>query len=107
MLNSAILIVIVAVVVFEIVEHVVLPLSFAIIQKRRRSPCGAEGLIGREGTVISWSSGSGRVFVEGERWKARGAASLAAGEKVAIRAVQGTVLEVALLGDERGPATEP
>jgi membrane-bound serine protease (ClpP class) len=58
--------------------------------KRRRSPVGAEALVGRTAVVAN----SGQVRVAGELWEARSARPLVAGEEVVVRSVDGLTLLV-------------
>lgn len=57
---------------------------------------GIETMVGQTGearTPIE-PAGTGTVLVHGEYWSARSSASIAAGQRVAVRAVQNLVLEV-------------
>jgi membrane protein implicated in regulation of membrane protease activity len=58
--------------------------------RRRRSPTGAEALIGQRAVVVSRT----HVRVAGELWQARSASPLVPGEEVEIAAVDGLTLEV-------------
>jgi membrane-bound serine protease (ClpP class) len=58
--------------------------------KRRRSPVGAEALIGRRAVVVN----AGQVRVAGELWEARSARPLLAGQEVTVRALDGLTLLV-------------
>jgi membrane-bound serine protease (ClpP class) len=73
---------------FEIVEHAVVPLVWLVMKKNRRPKTGAEGMIGEIGEVREWSGGEGRVFVHGELWKAESGAPLSVGDKVVVLRVQ-------------------
>lgn len=58
---------------------------------------GAEGLVGKSARVVRASDepgGAGTVLVDGEYWDATGAAGVAPGETVRIRAVEGLKLRV-------------
>jgi membrane protein implicated in regulation of membrane protease activity len=57
---------------------------------RRRPAVGAEALVGRTAEAV----GDGWVRIHGELWRADGAAGLAAGEPVRVRAVEGLTLVV-------------
>ncbi|MFJ0947595.1 nodulation protein NfeD, partial [Bordetella bronchiseptica] len=68
-----------------------LGLTFLIARlalRSRRAPqvSGAQGLVGRRGRVLSWEHDQGYVAADGERWRARGPAGLAAGDAVTIHA---------------------
>ncbi len=73
---------------FEVVEHAVVPLVWLVMKKNRRPKTGAEGMIGEIGEVREWSGGAGRIFVHGELWKAESAVLLSVGDKVVVQSVQ-------------------
>jgi len=95
-------VVVAAIAVFELVEHVILPISAAVGARHRRAATGAEGMVGRHGQVIAWSDAEGRVLVAGEIWRAEGHQPLEVGDEVVVRAVRGLTVEVTS-ADGRGP----
>jgi membrane protein implicated in regulation of membrane protease activity len=58
--------------------------------KRRRSPVGAEALLGQTAVVAN----PAQVRVAGELWEARSDRALVPGERVTVRAVEGLTLVV-------------
>src|SRR5438094_4680783 len=58
--------------------------------RRRRSPVGAEALVGQRAVVSSPT----QVRVAGELWEARSPEPLSAGDEVVVRAVDALTLEV-------------
>jgi membrane protein implicated in regulation of membrane protease activity len=58
--------------------------------KRRRSPVGAEALVGQTAVVANRT----QVRVAGELWEARSDRPLVAGERVTVRAIEGLTLVV-------------
>src|ERR671937_1089650 len=58
--------------------------------KRRRSPVGAEALVGQRAVVAN----RGQVRVAGELWEARSERPLVPGERVVVRSVDGLTLVV-------------
>jgi membrane protein implicated in regulation of membrane protease activity len=58
--------------------------------RRRRSPVGAEALVGQRAVVTSPT----QVRVAGELWEARSVEPLVAGEEVEVLGVRGLTLEV-------------
>jgi membrane-bound serine protease (ClpP class) len=58
--------------------------------KRRRSPVGADALVGQRAVVAS----PGQVRVAGELWEARSDEPLSVGDEVVVHAVDGLTLEV-------------
>ncbi len=83
-----------AVLAFEAVEHVVLPLVWSIRRRRRGRTDPLAALAGRRVKVASWSEGQGQVMVGSERWLAQGPEDLTKGEEVVIRGNEGLVLFV-------------
>ncbi len=79
---------------FEFVEHAVVPLVWLAMKKNRRPKTGASGMIGEAGEVKEWSEGEGRIFVHGELWQATSEAPVSAGDKVVVQSVQGLTLIV-------------
>jgi membrane-bound ClpP family serine protease len=94
-LVEIVIFVIVVAALFELVEHVVIPLAAAAAGKKRRPATGAEGMVGKVASVIDWAGAEGRVLVDGEIWRAVCSSRPAAGDEVVVRAVRGLTLEVA------------
>jgi membrane-bound serine protease (ClpP class) len=65
-------------------------LGFLWWSKRRRSPVGAEALVGQTAVVATPT----QVRVAGELWNARAERQLIPGEEVTVRAVEGLTLDV-------------
>jgi membrane-bound ClpP family serine protease len=79
---------------FELIEHVVLPLFWFIMGRKRKSVCGVSGMLGKVGEVKHWKKNEGKVFVNGELWKAVSEVPLLPGDRVVIQKVEGLTLEV-------------
>jgi membrane-bound serine protease (ClpP class) len=77
-------------------------MSIAMRARRNKIVTGEQGLIGEIGIAQSALSPTGKVFVHGELWDALSAVSVAAGEQVVIRRVEGLTLRVDPL-----PASRP
>ncbi len=69
-------------------------LSLLLRSRRRPVATGGEALLGAEGEAVSWGREEGRVRVEGEIWRARAAAPLAAGVRIKVTGRRGLVLTV-------------
>jgi membrane-bound serine protease (ClpP class) len=65
-------------------------LAFVKWSRRRRSPVGAEALVGQTALVATRT----QVRVAGELWEARSDAPLSVGDRVVVRAVDGLTLVV-------------
>ena len=79
---------------FELVEHIVIPLVWIVLKKKRKAYSGKEALSGRVGEVKEWKDTEGMVFVHGELWRATSEETLSPGEKVEIKGVEGLTLVV-------------
>lgn len=80
----------------------------AVRSHRLKVTSGREALIETEGVVADWKGRRGHVFVNGERWRATGVDSLAAGDAVRVVAVHGLTLEVEPdKGSDRHPTRPP
>jgi membrane-bound serine protease (ClpP class) len=62
--------------------------------QRRRAQTGREGLVAQRGRAETALSPEGWVVVQGERWRARAAEPVAAGDAVVVEAVEGLLLRV-------------
>ncbi len=79
---------------YEILEHVVLPLLGFSFRKKRPLESGGEGLIGKDAEVLEWQGKSGMVRIKGEYWQAFGRESLTVGKMVRVDNIQGLKLSV-------------
>jgi membrane-bound serine protease (ClpP class) len=62
--------------------------------QRRRAQTGREGFVAQAGRAETDIAPEGWVVVQGERWRARAAEPVAAGETVVVEAVEGLLLRV-------------
>ena len=88
------LILVIAYILFEVVEHAVIPLIWLITKKQRLSPTGKSGMIGLIAEIKEWEGTKGKVFVHGELWNAESDASFDPGDEAVIQAVERLVLTV-------------
>jgi membrane-bound serine protease (ClpP class) len=73
----------------------VLAISYLVFRSQKSKPTlGIEGLVGEIGEVRGKLSPSGKVFVHGEYWNARGDGEIDVGEKVEIVGYEGMCLRV-------------
>ncbi len=94
MIKTILIALVVAFVLFEFVEHVVFPLVWFILGRKRRSISGAEGMLGKVVEVKQWYKTEGQVFVNGELWRAVSDVPLLKGDKALIHDVEGLTLRV-------------
>ena len=88
------LVVLGGILLFELAEHVVLPLVLAWKMRKRRSVSGAEGMVGKVVEVKRWSGGEGQVMADGEIWSATCASPLEPDDRAVVRRVAGLMLVV-------------
>ena len=69
-------------------------LGYTIRTYRRQPVSGSARMLGAQGRVLEWSGDAGFVWVEGERWRARGGAGLRPGQIVHVRGMDGLILDV-------------
>ena len=89
-----------AVLVFEIVEHVIFPLVWSLKARRRPFLTGVESLYGKRAHVVCWTETSGVVMVDGERWHAESSRSFSPGDVVRITGSPSLILTVTSVTDE-------
>jgi len=96
--TAEVLIAVIAVVIlFELFEHVIIPLIAARGSRRRRAVTGPEGMVGKVVEVRRWSGREGTVSVDGELWQARSRTPLAAGDEATVVAISNLTLQVELV----------
>jgi membrane-bound serine protease (ClpP class) len=69
-------------------------MSIAVRARRNKVVTGEQGLIGEIGIAQTALAPAGKVFVHGELWDAVSSVSVAAGERVVVRQVDGMTLRV-------------
>jgi len=91
---KVLLVLIIGYILFEFVEHVIVPLIWLITIKQRRSSTGESGMTGLIAEVREWEGTKGRVFVHGELWKAESDVSFDPGDEAVVQSVKRLVLTV-------------
>ena len=79
---------------YEIVEHAVLPLIWLITKGGKKSSTGPTGMIGQAAQVKQWSGNQGKVFIHGELWQAESDTPLKPGDKALVLSIKGLKLKV-------------
>ncbi len=69
-------------------------LGYTIHTYRRAPVSGSNRMLGAQARVMDWSGGAGFVWVEGERWQAKGLTGLQPGQDVRVLAIDGLTLQV-------------
>ncbi|UCF64862.1 MAG: NfeD family protein [bacterium] len=86
---------------YELMEHVILPLLGRSFQKKRSIRSGKEGLIGQLAEVVEWKEKSGMVRLNGEYWQAVGEKSFPVGQEVKVEKIEGLKLTVTSFENSR------
>lgn len=94
MVTKILLFIAIGVVLFELIEHIVFPLAWLAFRKRRASLSGLESMIGKGVEVREWHAGEGRVFVQGELWRAVSSDDFSAGDEAVVESASGLVLHI-------------
>lgn len=93
-MKTIIIAIIVAWLVFELVEHGVFPLVWLVKNRGKRSRCGVTGMIGKTVEVRRWDRDAGQVSINGELWRAECDVPLPVGGKAKIVHVEGLTLKL-------------
>ena len=94
MIETILLTLVIGFLLFELIEHVAFPLFWVIMGRKRKSVCGVSGMLGKVGEVKQWKKNEGKVFVNGELWRAVSEVPLLPGDRVVIQNVKGLTLDV-------------
>jgi membrane protein implicated in regulation of membrane protease activity len=103
-MKSGLITIFICIVIYEIFEHLILPLFWMIRYRNRKSSCGPSGLIGKRCLVKKWDGNSGKVQIGSELWNAIGQLPLIPGDEVVVQDLEGLTLRVS--ASERLPDTQ-
>lgn len=92
---------VIAVTVVAVTGFFIFAVTKALRAQHQRPTTGREGLIGQEGRADSGIAHEGKVFVNGEYWDAWSEEPIAAGDRVAVEAVEGMRLKVKRYNDNK------
>jgi len=84
----------ICIVIYEIFEHLILPLFWMIRHRKRKSAYGPSGMIGKKCIVQQWNGASGKVWFGAELWNARSQSPLIPGDEPVIQDIEGLTLRV-------------
>jgi membrane-bound ClpP family serine protease len=99
-ITNIFIIIIIGFVLLEIIEHVIFPLVWYIIVRKRKPLCGIENMIGKEVKIQKWQDTNGMVFINGELWKATSDHQLLPGDNAIIEKVDGLKLRIRPCNDD-------
>lgn len=98
-IKNIIIILVIGFILFEFIEHIVIPIIFYFIKRKKKSVSGINGLLGEVVEVRQWKETEGQVLIKGELWRAVSDVPLMKGDKAIIQNVEGLTLKVKPLGD--------
>jgi membrane protein implicated in regulation of membrane protease activity len=81
-------------ILFELVEHLALPMYWAITGKKPRLHHGSAIIEGRLVHVVSWDGNQGKVRLDGELWQATGQQVFLPGDMAVVKKLKGLNLIV-------------
>lgn len=84
----------IGVLVFELAEHVILPLLWLLLKRRKVSMCDVQSMVGQTAEVKHWKGKKGKVELGGELWNATSHNPIVPGLRVVIEDVDGLLLKV-------------
>ncbi len=99
MIKNIIVILVIGFILFEFIEHIVIPIILYFIKRKKKSVSGINGLLGEVVEVRQWKETEGQVLIKGELWRAVSDVPLMKGDKAIIQNVEGLTLKVKPLGD--------
>ena len=91
---ETIIIIIICFIVFELIEHVFIPLIWFIKDRNKRSNYGVTGMIGKVVEIKRWDKTEGQILIHSELWKAVCEVPLSVGGKAIIQDVEGLTLRL-------------
>ena len=91
-MKNGLIILLVSLVIYEILEHLILPLFWMIRYRKRKSVCGPSGMIGKRCVVKQWDGTCGKVWVGAELWDASSKSPLIPGAEMVIQDIKGLTL---------------
>jgi membrane-bound ClpP family serine protease len=89
-----ILVLVMVIVAFELIEHVMVPLIYYAITRKRTPISGVEAMPGQVVEVKSWDKTEGQVLFNGELWRAVSDVLMAPGDRAVIVEVERLTLKV-------------
>jgi membrane-bound ClpP family serine protease len=93
-IKKTLIIIGIGILVWELTEHVLLPLIWYVIHGKRKPLVGMESMIGREVEVATWENLDGQVSFRGVLWTASSDDCLTPGETAVIEEANGLILRI-------------
>ena len=93
-MKSGLITILICILIYEIFEHLILPLFWMIRYRKGKSSSGPSGMIGKKCLVKKWDGNSGKVQVGSELWNAIGKLPLIPGDEAVVQDLEGLTLRV-------------
>jgi len=100
MLQDFLVALVLAVIAFELIEHVLVPIVWLFLKGRKNFDYGVGEMKGKTVEIKCWGDKSGIVLFHAERWQAVSEKPMQPGEKAIVEEISGLTLKVK-------PYTEP
>jgi membrane-bound ClpP family serine protease len=94
MLQDFLVTLVLAVIAFELIEHVLAPIFWFLLRGRKTSDYGIGGMKGKTVEIKCWKDKSGIVLFHAERWQAVSEKQMQPGEKAIVEEVSGLTLKI-------------
>ena len=93
-IKKTLIIIGIGILVWELTEHVLLPLIWYVIHGKRKPLVGMESMIGKDVEVATWENLDGQVSFRGVLWTAASDDRLTPGEIAVIEEANGLMLRI-------------
>jgi membrane-bound ClpP family serine protease len=94
MLQDFLVTLVLAVIAFELIEHVLVPIFWFLVKGRKKSDYGIGEMKGQTVEIQYWGDKSGIVLFHAERWQAVSEKPMQPGEKAIVEEISGLTLKV-------------
>jgi membrane-bound ClpP family serine protease len=94
MLQDILITLALAVIAFELIEHVLVPIFWFLLKGRKKSDYGIFEMKGKTVEIKCWGDKSGIVLFHAERWQAVSEKPMQPGEKAIVEEISGLTLKV-------------
>lgn len=92
-MKTLVIILISGFILFEVIEHIVIPL-FSRKHQKRKPISGVSSMLGQVVVIKQWEETEGQVLFRSELWRATSDLPLKKGDKAVIQDVQGLTVRV-------------
>jgi membrane protein implicated in regulation of membrane protease activity len=93
-MTKIITLLVIGILIFEIAEHVLLPLFWLVMNRNKKSAYLVTGMLNKVAEVKEWGKAEGRVRINGELWRAVSDAPFSEGDKAIVEKVEGLTLKI-------------